>query len=45
MRFTVVTYGSEGDTRPFVALCCGLIASGHEVRLFAKSWVDPTSLR
>ncbi|MFZ0498109.1 MAG: glycosyltransferase [Steroidobacteraceae bacterium] len=36
MRFTVVTYGSEGDTRPFVALCRGLMASGHEVRLFAE---------
>jgi UDP:flavonoid glycosyltransferase YjiC (YdhE family) len=36
MRFTVATYGSEGDTRPFVALCRGLIASGHRVRLFAE---------
>ena len=36
MRFTVVTYGSEGDTRPFVALCRGLMESGHEVRLFAE---------
>lgn len=36
MRFTVATYGSEGDTRPFVALCRGLVASGHQVRLFAE---------
>jgi UDP:flavonoid glycosyltransferase YjiC (YdhE family) len=25
MRFMVVTYGSEGDTRPLVALCRGLM--------------------
>ncbi len=36
MRFSVVTYGSEGDTRPFVALCRGLINAGHEVQLFAE---------
>jgi sterol 3beta-glucosyltransferase len=36
MRFTVVTYGSEGDTRPLVALCRGLMDAGHEVRLFAE---------
>ena len=35
MRFTVATYGSEGDTRPLVALCKGLMSAGHEVRLFA----------
>lgn len=34
MRFTVVTFGSEGDTRPLVALCIGLQAAGHDVRLF-----------
>jgi sterol 3beta-glucosyltransferase len=36
MRFTAVTYGSEGDTRPLVALCRGLMDAGHEVRLFAE---------
>ena len=36
MRFTVVTYGSEGDTRPLVALCRGLMDAGHQVRLFAE---------
>ncbi len=36
MRFTVVTYGSEGDTRPFVALCRGLMDAGHEVLFFAE---------
>jgi UDP:flavonoid glycosyltransferase YjiC (YdhE family) len=36
MRFTVVTYGSEGDTRPLVALARGLLDAGHELRLFAE---------
>ena len=34
-RFTVVTYGTEGDTRPLVGLCRGLLNAGHEVYLFA----------
>ena len=36
MRLTVATYGSEGDTRPFVALCRGLVDAGHDVKLFAE---------
>jgi sterol 3beta-glucosyltransferase len=35
MRFSVVTGGSEGDTRPLAALCRGLLDHGHEVKLFA----------
>lgn len=35
MRFSVVTVGSEGDTRPLAALCRGLLDHGHEVKLFA----------
>lgn len=35
VRFTVVTSGSEGDTRPLAALCRGLLDHGHEVKLFA----------
>jgi UDP:flavonoid glycosyltransferase YjiC (YdhE family) len=34
MRFCVVSYGSEGDTRPIAAVCRGLQAAGHEVQLF-----------
>jgi sterol 3beta-glucosyltransferase len=34
MRFSVVSYGSEGDTRPIAAVCRGLQAAGHEVHLF-----------
>jgi UDP:flavonoid glycosyltransferase YjiC (YdhE family) len=36
MRFTLVTYGSEGDTRPFVALARGLLDAGHEVIFFGE---------
>ena len=36
MRLTVATYGSEGDTRPFVAICRGLLEAGHDVKLFAE---------
>lgn len=36
MRFSVVTFGSEGDTRPLAALCRGLLDQGHEARLFAE---------
>lgn len=40
MRFTVVTYGSEGDTRPLVEVCRELMARGHQVRL----WADRSTL-
>lgn len=36
MRFLVVTYGTEGDTRPLVMLCHGLMQAGHEVMLLAE---------
>jgi sterol 3beta-glucosyltransferase len=36
MRLLVVTYGTEGDTRPLVMLCRGLIAASHEVMLLAE---------
>ena len=37
MKFLVVTYGTEGDARPFAALCRGLIDAGHEARLLADA--------
>ena len=37
MKFIVVTYGTEGDARPFAALCRGLIDAGHEARLLADA--------
>ena len=36
MRFTVVAYGSEGDTRPIVALSRGLLDAGHELLMFCE---------
>ncbi|WP_340571078.1 glycosyltransferase [Stenotrophomonas sp. G106K1] len=35
MRLLALTYGTEGDTRPLVMLCHGLMAAGHEVMLLA----------
>ncbi|ARP86384.1 glycosyltransferase [Bordetella genomosp. 9] len=35
MKVLVVTYGTEGDTRPLAALCRALIDAGHEARLLA----------
>ena len=36
MRLTVLTYGSDGDTRPFAALSRGLLDAGHEVQLLGE---------
>ncbi|CAN7199366.1 glycosyltransferase [Trinickia sp. LjRoot230] len=37
MKFTVVTYGTEGDTRPLAALCRALMDAGHETQLLADA--------
>jgi UDP:flavonoid glycosyltransferase YjiC (YdhE family) len=37
MKFVVATYGTEGDARPFAALCRGLMDAGHEARLLADA--------
>jgi len=36
MRLTVVTFGSDGDTRPFAVLTQALMHAGHDVHLFAE---------
>ncbi|HAI46676.1 MAG TPA: glycosyltransferase [Stenotrophomonas sp.] len=36
MRLLAITYGTEGDTRPLVMLCHGLMAAGHQVMLLAE---------
>lgn len=36
MRITVVTYGTEGDTRPMALLCKALADSGHDAHLLAN---------
>jgi sterol 3beta-glucosyltransferase len=35
VKLAVATYGTDGDTRPFIALCRGLIHAGHEPVLLA----------
>lgn len=37
MKFTFLTYGTEGDTRPLVALAHALAARGHAVHLLADA--------
>src|SRR3954464_2970636 len=37
MKFIVATYGTEGDARPFAALCRGLMDAGHKARLLADA--------
>jgi hypothetical protein len=37
MKFIVATYGTEGDARPFAALCRGLMDAGHEAQLLADA--------
>lgn len=37
MRIVVATYGTEGDARPFAALCRGLMDAGHQARLLADA--------
>ncbi len=37
MKFIVTTYGTEGDARPFAALCRGLMDAGHQARLLADA--------
>jgi sterol 3beta-glucosyltransferase len=36
MRVVALTYGTEGDTRPMVALARGLVDAGHDVTLLAE---------
>lgn len=37
MKFTFLTYGTEGDTRPLLALARALVIQGHEARLLADA--------
>lgn len=37
MKFVVVTYGTEGDTRPLAELCRALADAGHDARLLADA--------
>ena len=37
MRITICTFGSRGDTQPYVALALGLQQAGHQVTLVASA--------
>lgn len=37
MKIVVLTYGTEGDTRPLIALSHALIQAGHEVSLLGEA--------
>jgi UDP:flavonoid glycosyltransferase YjiC (YdhE family) len=37
MKLLIATYGTEGDARPFAALCRGLMDAGHEAHLLADT--------
>jgi UDP:flavonoid glycosyltransferase YjiC (YdhE family) len=41
MRLTAVTFGTEGDSRPLIALCAGLRAAGHDVVLIGERSAAP----
>ena len=36
MRIVALTFGTEGDSRPMIALCRGLRDAGHDVMLLAE---------
>ncbi|KAI1332439.1 glycosyltransferase family 1 protein [Xylariaceae sp. FL0255] len=44
MTITCLTIGSRGDVQPYIALCKGLMADGHTVRIAThtefKDWVE-----
>src|SRR5580698_10326474 len=37
MKFVLVTYGTEGDTRPMALLCRALMDAGHSAHLLADA--------
>lgn len=47
LRFTCLTIGSRGDVQPYIALCKGLKADGHHVRIAThieyKDWIEGVS--
>jgi len=49
LHFTCLTIGSRGDVQPYIALCKGLKADGHRVRIAThlefKDWVEGVSLQ
>lgn len=44
LRITCLTIGSRGDVQPYIALCKGLMAEGHKVRIAThrefQGWIE-----
>ncbi|KAM0551341.1 hypothetical protein ACHAPJ_008447 [Fusarium lateritium] len=44
MKITCLTIGSRGDVQPYIALCKGLLAEGHQVRIAThaefQGWIE-----
>jgi len=44
LRVTCLTIGSRGDVQPYIALCKGLMAEGHKVKIAThgefKDWIE-----
>lgn len=44
LRVTCLTIGSRGDVQPYIALCKGLMAEGHKVKIAThgefKEWIE-----
>lgn len=44
LRVTCLTIGSRGDVQPYIALCKGLLADGHKVKIAThgefKDWIE-----
>jgi hypothetical protein len=44
LHITCLTIGSRGDVQPYIALCKGLLAEGHRVRIAThaeyREWID-----
>ena len=47
LNFTCLTIGSRGDVQPYIALCKGLKADGHRVKIAThieyKDWIEEVS--
>lgn len=41
LRITCLTIGSRGDVQPYIALCKGLQAEGHHVRIATHAEFEP----
>ena len=44
LHFTCITIGTRGDVQPYIALCKGLMADGHQCRIAThdefKTWIE-----